>query len=186
MIRIVALAAAVSALAIPMTASAAGADPAFDAFQSLCWNNSGEYVSTTHAADADGWRNTDVVADSDANMSITDKAAREKTTDAGRLTLLVTHGLRHMSTGDLKVNTCKVSFNKADAGVIGEASSWIGAPQDGGDNTLGAFYVKLGAGKPVHLAKADLNAAMAAGGFTILKFQQDSGDAVLVYQSYAK
>jgi hypothetical protein len=184
MIRSIALAAAVSALAIP--ASAFAADPAFDAFQSVCWGTSGDYVASVKAADADGWKDTDVVTDPDTTISVTDKAAREKETDAGRLTLLVERGLRHTSTGDLKVNTCKVSINKADAALIGDAAGWIGAPQDGGDATLAAFYVKLGGGKPQHLTKADLNAAMAAGGFTILKFQEDSNAGIAVYQSYAK
>jgi len=183
-IRSLALAAAVGALAVPM--SAAAADAAFDAFQTVCWAPAGDYVASVKAADADGWKETDIVADTDNTISITDKAAREKITDAGRLTLLVTRGLRKTSTGDLKVNTCKVSINKPDTALISDASSWIGAPQDGGDPTLAAFYVKLGAGKPQHLTKADLNAAMAAGGFTILKFQQDPSSSILVYQSYAK
>jgi hypothetical protein len=186
MIRTLALAAAVSALAAPITASAAGADPALDAFQSVCWSPGGDYLATVKAADADGWKDTDVVADPDTSVSITDKTAREKDTPTGRLTLLVSRGLRHTSTGDLKVNTCKVSLNKPDTVLISDASGWIGAPQDGGDATLAAFYVKLGAGKPQHVAKADLNAAMAAGGFTILKFQQDPSASILVYQSYAK
>jgi hypothetical protein len=186
MIRSIAIAAAVSALAIPMSASAAGDDPAFAAFQSICWNTAGDYVATVKAADTDGWQTADLVADKEAGLSITDQAAREKTVGPLRLTLLVSRGLRHVSSGDLKEQTCKLSVDKADNALIGEGQAWIGAAPDGGDPTFSVYYVKLASGKPDHVGKDGANAAMAAGGFGVLKFQQDSGSGIMVYQSYAK
>jgi hypothetical protein len=186
MIRSIALAAAVSALAIPMSASAAGDDPAFAAFQSICWNTSGDYVAAIKAADTDGWQTADLVADKENGLSITDQAAREKTVGPLRLTLLISRGLRHVSSGDLKEQTCKLSVDKADAGLVGEGQAWIGAAPDSGDPTFSVYYVKLASGKPEHVGKDGANAAMAAGGFGILKFQQDADSGIMVYQSYAK
>ena len=139
------------------------------------------------AADADGWTDTAVSGGDEAGVSITDKAAMEKAVDGGgRLTLLVTRGLRHMSTGDLKVTTCKLSYSKADPGLISAAQSWIGGAPDGGDATLAIYYVGLSSGTPNHVGKAGMGAALSAGGLSILKFQQDSDAGILVDQSYAK
>lgn len=186
MIRSIAIAAAISALAIPISASAAGADPAFDAFQSICWNTAGDYLATIKAADADGWTNADLVADKEAGLSITDQAAREKTVGGARLTLLLSRGLRHVSSGDIKEQTCKLSTSRANSGLVGEGKAWVGSAPDGGDPTLAVYYVKLASGKPDHVGKDGANAAMAAGGFGVLKFQQDSDAAIMVYQSYSK
>jgi hypothetical protein len=186
MIRSLAIAAAISALAIPMSASAAGDDPAFDAFQSICWNTSGDYVATIKAADGAGWTETDLVADKEQGLSITDQAAREKNVGGLRLTLLLSRGIRHISTGDIKEQTCKLSVNKADNGLVGEGQAWVGAAPDGGDPTFAVYYVKLASGNPDHVGKDGANAAMAAGGFGVLKFQQDSDAGIMVYQSYSK
>ena len=60
-----------------------------------------------------------------------------------------------------------------------------GAP-DAGDATLAVYYVGLGAGKPNHVGKAGMGAALSGGGLSILKFQQDSDAGILVDQSYSK
>lgn len=185
MIRTLAIAAAVSALALP--ASATAADAAFDAFQSICWGTGDDYVAALKAADASGWANTSVTAPDEAGISITDKAAREKSVDGGgRLTLLISRGLRHLSTGDMKVTTCKLSYSKPDAGLIGAAKSWIGDGPDNTDPTMAIYYVGLGAGKPNHIGKAGMGAALAGGGVSILKFQQDNDASIVVDQSYSK
>lgn len=185
MIRTFAIAAAVSALAIP--ASAAAADSAFDAFQSICWGTGDNYVAALNAAKTTGWQNTDVTAPDEDGVSITEKAALEKPVDGGgRLTLLLSSGLRHLSTGDMKVTTCKLSFSKPDTGLIDAAKSWIGDGPDNSDPTLAIYYVGLGTGKPNHVGKAGMAAALAGGGVSILKFQQDSDASIVVDQSYSK
>ena len=143
-------------------------------------------MAVTHAADADGWHSADVKADNEAGMSVTDTAAREKIVGPLHLTLLVSRGLRHISTGDIKEQICKLSVNKADPSLVASGQSWIGAAADGGDPTFSVYYTKLAPGKPVHVGKDGANAAMAAGGFGVVKFQQDSDAGIMVYQSYAK
>jgi len=184
MIRSLAIAAALSAAAIPMTAAAS---PAMDAFQSICWGTSDDSVAALKAADASGWRETDVTAPDEEGVSVTDKAAREKAVDGGgRLTLLISRGLRHLSTGDVKVTTCKLSFNKPDPTLISDSQTWVGGAPDAGDATLAVYYVGMGAGKPNHVGKAGMGAALTNGGLSILKFQQDSDAGILVDQSYSK
>jgi hypothetical protein len=68
--------------------------------------------------------------------------------------------------------------------VVNRTKSWLGFAPDGGDGaTLASFYVKTGP-QPTHVA--DPNAAMAAGGFSIIKAQEDSGSVILVYTSFTK
>jgi hypothetical protein len=183
MIRSLAIAAAISAAAVPMTAAAS---PAFDAFQSLCWGTSDDYMAVLKAADAGGWTSSNVTAPDEDGVSITDKAAREKPMDGGRLTLLISRGLRHLSSGDVKVTTCKLSYDKADPTLIDAAQNWVGGAPDGGDKTLAVYYVALSSGKPDHVGKAGAGAALSGAGLSILKFQQDSDAGIMVDQSYSK
>jgi hypothetical protein len=46
--------------------------------------------------------------------------------------------------------------------------------------------VGLGGEKPNHVGQAGVQAAMNAGGFGVLKFQNDDADAILVFQVFAK
>jgi hypothetical protein len=186
MIRSIAIAAAAAAaLAIP--ASALAADAAMDAFHSICWDTANDYVGIVKAATDAGWTSADVQAQDEEGVSVTDKDAREKPVEGGgRLTLLVSRGIRHISSGDLKVTTCKISFNKPDPALISDAQSWIGGAADGGDATLAIYYVALAPGKPNHVGKAGMGAALTNGGISILKFQQDSSATIMVDQSYSK
>ena len=184
MIRSIAIAAALSAAAIPMTAAAS---PAFDEFQAVCWGTSDDYVAALKAADTSGWHETDVTAPDEPGVSVTDKAAREKAVDGGgRLTLLISRGLRHLSTGDVKVTPCKLSYNRPDPSLISAGQTWVGGAPDGGDATLAIFYVGLSSGKPDHVGKAGMAAALTGPGLSILKFQQDSDSSIVVEQSYSK
>jgi hypothetical protein len=186
--RLLSLAASAAMLAAPMSvAHAQGADPAFDAFQKICWSSGGDYLAALKSAEADGWSETQVAAEAAGPVSITDKAARAKMIGGQSLTLLVSRGLQHTKGGDFKVDTCKLTVAKPDAALIGEGKAWLGgAAPDSGDPTLAVYYVKLAPGSPSHVAQSALNDAMAAGGFVVLKFQQDSDAGIMVYQAYSK
>jgi hypothetical protein len=186
--RLLSLAASAAMLAVPMSvAHAQGADPAFDAFQKICWGTNGDYLGAIKAADADGWTEASVVAETAGPVSITDKAARAKVVGSQNLTLLVTRGLQHTKGGDVKVDTCKLTASKPDAALIGEGKTWLGgAAPDSGDATLAVYYAKLAPGAPAHVASTGLTDALNAGGFVVLKFQQDSDAAIMVYQAFSK
>jgi hypothetical protein len=180
------LAAAAAALAFPIAASAATGDAGLDSFSNVCAETGGTYVNVLKAADSSGWTETQVVPETDSAVSITDQAAREKVVNGATMTLLVNRGLRHTKGGDISQSVCKISVNKPDAGVIDRAKTWLGFAPDGGDATLSVYYVKGGAGAPQHLAQSELNNALSAGGFAIIKVQQDSGSAIFVYQGFSK
>ena len=187
--KLLSLAAAAAALAVPMSVSAqGGGDPAFDAFQKVCWNTGGNYMAAVQAAADDGWTDTAVVAEPDSAVSITDKAARAKFAGGSSLTLLVSRGLQHTKGGDVKVDTCKLTVSKPDNALIGEGKSWLGgvAPDAAPDGTLAVYYVKLAPGSPSHVGQAGLNDALGSGGFVVLKFQQDADAGIMVYTAYSK
>lgn len=189
--RLLPLAACAAMLAVPMTVAAQGpGDPALDAFQKVCWSNGGDYMATLKTAQDDGWTDTAVTGEDAGPVSITDKAAKAKFANGANLTLLVTRGLQHTKSGDVKVATCKLTVSKADAALIGEGKSWLGgATPDNSppDPTLAVYYVKLApGGSPSHLSQADLGPALNSGGFAVLKFQQDSDAGILVYTAYSK
>ncbi|HEX3920614.1 MAG TPA: hypothetical protein VHW60_25010 [Caulobacteraceae bacterium] len=187
MTRLTLLAAAAAVLVFPAVACAQTADPALDAFETVCAATGGDYVAVLKAADASGWTETQVIPETDASVSLTDQAAREKPMPGGEtLTLLVNRGLRHTHSGDVPQSVCKVSDSKPDPGVIARSAAWLGFPQDGGDATLAVYYVKSNGAHPTHIASTALNAAMANGGFSIVKVQQDEGSAIFVYQTYSK
>jgi len=188
MIRLSLLAAA-AALVLPLAAHAQGPDAALDAFQSICGATAGAYPAVVRAADSSSWTDTSIRPEPDPSVSITDTTARSKSVNGVDLTLLATRGLRHTKSGDIPVSTCKISADKPDPALLAAAQAWVGAAPDAApDPTLAVYFVKPGAGKPDHIGNdpAAQNAAMASGGLAILKFQQNSDSAILVYQIYSK
>jgi len=186
--RLLSLAAATALFAVPMTAAAQGSDPVLAAFQKICWSAAGDYTAALQNAKSDNWTETQVQAQSDANVSITGKAALDKSVDGVDVTLLVTQGLQHTTKmGDIKVSSCKVTASKPDAALIGAGKAWLGGTaQDAGDPTLAIYYVKRSAGPPDHIGQAGANTALTNGGFGVLKFQQDDSDAIVAYQVFVK
>lgn len=188
--RLLSLAASAAMIAAPMSVAAqtASADPALSAFQKVCWSGGGDYMATLKAAQDDGWTDTAVTGEDAGPVSITDKAAKAKFANGANLTLLVSRGLQHTKTGDVKVATCKLTISKADAGLIGEGKAWIGvAPDAAPDPTLAVYYVKLSpGGAPSHVSQSELGNALKSGGFAVLKFQQDADAGILVYTAYSQ
>lgn len=187
MIRTSLLAAAsLGVLALPMAASAeAAADPALAAFQAVCVANANNYSGALEAAKAAGFTDTQLIPPADDTLSVTSTQAREKVVGGEHLTLLVQQGLRHLKSGDISEADCKISTDQADNGVLDRAKSWLGFAPDSSDPSLATFYVKTGA-QPIHIAPSDLNAALAAGGFSVIKAQTDPASATLVYTTFSK
>jgi hypothetical protein len=186
MTRFLALAAAAAVLTLPLAAAAQAPDPILAEFQKVCWTSGGDYVKMLSGAAADGWVEANVVPENDSGVSLTDQAARNKSVNGLDLTLLFTRGLRHTSGGDVKVATCKLTVAKPDGGLIGGSQAWVGSAPDTGDSSSAIYFVGMGGDKPNHVGKAGVQAAMNAGGFGVLKFQNDDADSILVYQVYAK
>jgi hypothetical protein len=180
---------AFAALTAPAAALAAptGPDAALDEFRNICGASGGDYTAIVKAADASGWADAQPRAEADDTVSVTSTSAKAKTVDGVDLMLLATQGLMHTKSGaQVPVSTCKISSNKADADLMARAQAWMGFAPDSGDATLATYFVKPAAGKPQHVPQNQLNAALASGGFSIVKVQQDSDGAILVYQTYSK
>jgi hypothetical protein len=176
--------AALGALAIPLTAASAdnGADPAFDAFRSICVATSDDYVAVLKAADASGWREAPGVVPppTDAAISVTDQAARQNTVGGETLTLLVNRGLQHMKSGDVPETTCRIETSNAHPTAIDRAKGWLGLAPDGGDATLAYFIVTGPPDKLVHVTSSSI----PPGGLSIIKVQLESSSAIFVDQRY--
>jgi hypothetical protein len=176
------LAAAAAVLLLPAVAAAApDADPAFDAFRTICVGSSDDYAAVLKAADSSGWRETQVTPPTDSAISVTDQAARELVVGGEDLTLLVNHGLQHMKSGDVPETTCRVETNKPHPGAIEAAKGWLGLAPDGGDATLAYFIVTGPPDKLVHVTTASI----PPGGLSVIKVQLETGSAIFVDQQFA-
>ncbi|HTX49486.1 MAG TPA: hypothetical protein VME40_08855 [Caulobacteraceae bacterium] len=178
--------ASLGVLALPMAASAdTSDDPALAAFQAVCVAHANNYSGALDAAKAAGFTDTQLIPPTDDSMSITSTQAREKVVGTEHLTLLLQQGLRHLKSGDISEADCKISTDQADNGVRERTKSWLGFGPDSSDDALSTFYVKTGP-QPEHIAQSGLNAALAAGGFSVIKAQQDPASATLVYTTFSK
>jgi hypothetical protein len=190
MIRSLAFAAALAALALPAATSAQDTgDPAWASFQQICWDTAGDYLGAVKAAGAGGWTDADLVANDDPAVSLTDKTAKSKTIGEAQMSVMITRGLRKMKSGaELKVSQCEVTSNKPDPTLLREGQAWVGVAPDSADPpdqpTLTVYFVKAAAGKPAHVGVAGSNAAMSSGGLGVLKFQQEKDSSILVYTVY--
>ena len=177
--------AALGAFAVPLAAAAETPDPALAAFEAVCVANANNYTGALDAAKAAGFVDTQLIPPTDETISITSKQAREKVVGTEHLTLLVSQGLRHLKSGDISEADCKISTDQADDGIRERTKLWLGFAPDSSDDGLSTFYVKTGA-QPIHIEPSGLNAALAAGGFSVIKAQQDTASATLVYTTFSK
>jgi hypothetical protein len=178
--------AAGAALLLPASAFAADADPALAAFQAICGQAKGSYVSMLSNATSQNFTETQVTPETDAGVSITAQAAREGSVDGITLTLLASQGVRHTSKADLAQTVCKLSSNKPDPNAIADTQAALGFAPDSNSQGLAVFYFSTASGKPTHVAPSGLQTALDAGGFSFIKVQQDEGSAIFVYQTYSK
>jgi hypothetical protein len=174
------IAAAAAALAFPVAASAA--DPALDAFESICWKTSADFPAVVQAADSGGWTNAELMADAMAGVSVTDKTAREKIGGGSDLKLLATRGTK----GDIVVRTCTISAKGGQAGLLDRAKTWLGVAPQSSDAGKATYLVTLDGGKIVALAQGEVDAAVAKGGVHLIKFHQDGTNETLDYTRISK
>jgi hypothetical protein len=172
--------AAVAALAFPAAALAAD-DTALDAFQKICGNTGNDYPEAVKAADADGWHDTEVIADTMKNVSITDKASRAKGEGDTEVRLMVTRGLEQLKPGDMiTVSTCTVSTDKGTDGMLDRVKAWLGEPSST-DTGEASYLLTLDGKKLKPLASADVEGAVAKGGVHVMKFKQNGSAESLDY-----
>ncbi|MGH7746736.1 MAG: hypothetical protein ACREQ5_18570 [Candidatus Dormibacteria bacterium] len=175
-----------AALGLPAAAAPAGAaaDAAFDAFQKVCGDTHADYGQVAAASNVEGWRDSDVLAQTMPGVSITDKLARTKSLDGGQATLFATRGV---TKAGFKVATCTVYADKDALATFKErAARWTGfAPHDSDAQTATWHFTNEGATlKPV--ADAEVEAAAGGSGMQMLTVKVENGKALLDYVKISK
>ena len=169
------LAAALGA-AIAASAHAATAQPAFEAFATVCADTRVDYPAITAAADTGGWKAAEVRAATMEGVAVSDKISRDKAMGGSTLTLFAWRGLK----GTIQISACAVRVSKARFDDLqGAAQTWLGfAPQDSAvKRATFRFTDAAGAHKP--LAKTDYDDAAAGAGMEILTVSADGQDTIL-------
>ncbi|HWA64139.1 MAG TPA: hypothetical protein VG939_22415 [Caulobacteraceae bacterium] len=158
-------AAAFAAVATPALAS--DSDVAFKGFQTVCGATAAEFPDVVKAAEGDGWKNAQVLGDSMAKVSITDKAARTKTIGAMNLILSTNRGLAQTPGGALTVSDCTVRSDQGEAAALeAAAQGWLGFAGTGGADRMAWHFTRDGGAiKPV---TDNGDAAAAGAGLEIL------------------
>ncbi len=180
--------------ALSMTAAAGQAfaspsDDAFNAFRAICGTAGTDFPAVVAAADAGGWKATQITADTMPNVSVTDKQARDKKVGEANLALFVTRGLMHSKAGDLTVTTCTLSSDKANGpALIALAQQWVGTPPHDTTPTKTGFRYSLNGADPAPapVPAGGISAAVAAGGMVLMSVQTGGGKATLDIEKFKK
>jgi len=138
------------------------------------------------AAAADGWHDTQVLADDMPGVSITDKAARSKGSGSSEIRMRATRGLKSLKSGDVTISTCTVSTDSAPPGLLDRAKAWLNMATMDSDTDKASYLLTVDGTTRAVLAQADIPAAMNKGGAHLLKFKRDGDGEVLDYERFSK
>jgi len=166
------LAAAALALGLAgLAASAARAEPAFDAFQKLCLSAKGDRVAALAAADAQGWMPVPknlldgFSSRNDSTGKVTDTDGRLSTDSAGMMFLVVAHADRIAPSVIVPADLCVVGRMPGDAnGLKASASAYAAVPADQAlvdEKGVAGFAWRNDGDRHVALADKDIAAAAA-------------------------
>jgi hypothetical protein len=157
-------------------AFAASADASFDAFAQVCADTHADYPAVVAAADAHGWKATEVTAATMEGVAVTDKLSRGSIVEGARLTLFAWRGT---AKGGVQVSACTVRVAKPDfADLQGAAQAWVGfAPQNAAAKKAVFRYTEADGGHHA-LADTEYDAAAAGAGMEILTISSDAQGTV--------
>ena len=168
---------ALTACVVTVSAHAAGASPAFEAFSTVCGGPAADFAAVKAAADANHWGPTDTTADSNmAGVTVSEKLTRVTDIDKVGLTLSAWRGAR----GAVNISDCTVHIAKAEyPAVLDAAKAWLAfAPQDTTAKRSTFRFTEDG-GAHKALTAADFDAAAGAAGLEILTVSGDQSGTVL-------
>ncbi|MEO8927458.1 MAG: hypothetical protein ABI306_09895 [Caulobacteraceae bacterium] len=173
--RSLAAAALVAVAASPALAAPDGA-LSFAAFVQVCGATHADYQAVLAAADAGGWKTTQVKADPFPGVTIADTLARDSSAGGSALTLHAWRGAK----GAVQVSECTVRIAKARfADMQGAAQAWLGfAPRSATAKKATFMFADEGAAHRA-LTSADQEAAAAGAGMQILSVSGDEDGAIL-------
>jgi hypothetical protein len=157
-------------------AASAAAEANFDAFAKVCADTHADYPAVVTAADAHGWKATQVTAATMDGVAVTDKLSRGANVGGAALTLFAWRGT---AKGGVRVSACTVRVAKADfAGLQSAAQAWLGfAPQDATAKKATFRYTEAD-GAHHALASTEYDTAAAGAGMEILTISSDAQGTV--------
>jgi len=166
----VVMAAAAPALAAPDNAKA------FAAFVKVCGDTHGDYSAISTAADANGWKTTQVKADAFPGVTVADSLSRDTSAGGSALTLYAWRGAK----GAIQISECKVRIGKGKlAEMQAAAQAWLGfAPQDATAKKASFLFTDEG-GAHKALGPADRDAAAAGAGLRMMTVSGDPDGAIV-------
>jgi hypothetical protein len=167
---------AVAAPALALAAPASG-DAGFDAFAQVCAETHADYPAIVAAADAHGWKATEVTAATMSGVAVTDKLSRGSKVGSVALTLFAWRGT---AKGNVQVSACTVRFAKGDsAGVQSAAQAWLGFGAQDISPKKAVFRFTEADGAHHALASTEYDAAAAGTGMEILTVSSDAQGTVV-------
>ena len=169
------LAAAVMAFAAPALAAPDNAQ-SFAAFTKVCGDTHADYPAVLAAADAGGWKTTQVKADPFPGVTVADSLSRDSSAGGSALTLYAWRGAK----GAIQISECRVRVGKGKlADMQAAAQAWLGFAPRAATAKKATFMFSDEGGARKGLAEADQEAAAAGGGMQILTVSGDQDGAVL-------
>lgn len=161
--------------AAPALAAPDGAQ-SFAAFVKVCGATHVDYPAVQAAADANGWKPTQVKSDAFPGATVTESLSRDSSVGGSALTLYAWRGAK----GAFQMSECTVRVGKGQfAEMQGLAQSWLGfAPQSATAKKATFLFTDQGDTHKA-LASADQDAAAAGTGMQILTVGGDDDGAIL-------
>jgi hypothetical protein len=169
------LAVALAAFATPALA-APDAAQSFAAFTKVCGDSHADYPAVLAAAEAGGWKTTQVKAEPFPGVTVADSLSRDSSAGGSALTLYAWRGAK----GAIKISECKVRVAKANfTDIEGRAQAWLGFAPRAATAKKATFMFSDDGGAPKALTEADQEAAAAGPGMQILTVSGDQDGVVL-------
>lgn len=169
------LAAAFLAAAAPAFAAPGGAQ-SFAAFTKVCGDTHADYPAVVAAADAGGWRPTQVKADAFPGVTVAESLSRDTSAGGAALTLYAWRGAK----GAIQIAECQVRIGKGKlAEMRAAAQAWLGfAPQDATAKKATFLFTDEG-GAHKAVAQADRDTAAAGAGLQMMTVSGDPDGAIV-------
>ncbi len=169
------LAAALVAFAAPAFAAPDSAK-AFAAVVQVCGDTHGDYSAISAAAEANGWKTTQVKADAFPGVTVAESLSRDTSAGGAALTLYAWRGAK----GAIQIAECKVRIGKGKlAEMQAAAQAWVGfAPQDATARKVTFLFTDDGGARKA-VAQADRDAAAGGAGLRMMTVSGDA-DGVIV------
>jgi hypothetical protein len=173
-----ALATALSAIALAHPTLAAEPDPAFAAFTTVCGDPAADFTAVRTAADSHGWGASSTPPDPGmAGVTLADSLS--KATTAGK-TGLVLSAWQGATQKGIKVSNCAVHVAATDFDALRDAATaWLGFPAAETTPKKAVFRFTTDAGHRRGLAANEYDAAAAGAGLEILTVSGDANGSVV-------